>query len=155
MNRHIGESIFNLLKYSTGIYQISRWYAIHLSSGKMYLLITEWHINLLVFRRALPVFTPLVTNDPLLLTCRNSLIWYIFEVKLTFEMITVRGQQHSFSTYERMFLWKCQSFWDRKCFSLRGTWTLNLRTYAECSNRLSYHGQTFAVPCFLILAMVV
>ena len=28
----------------------------------------------------------------------------IFEVKLTFEMLTVRGQQHSFSTHERVFL---------------------------------------------------
>ena len=28
-------------------------------------------------------------------------------------MLTVRGQQHSFSTHERVFLWKCQSFWDR------------------------------------------
>ena len=43
-----------------------------------------------------------------------------FEVKLTFEMLTVRGQQHSFSTQERVFLWKCQSFWDRKCLNLRG-----------------------------------
>ena len=43
-----------------------------------------------------------------------------FEVKLTFEMLTVRGQQHSFSTHERMFLWKCQSFWDRKYLDLRG-----------------------------------
>ena len=30
-----------------------------------------------------------------------------FEVKLTFEMLTVRGKQHAFSTHERMFLWKC------------------------------------------------
>ena len=43
----------------------------------------------------------------------------IFEVKLTFELLTMRGQQHSFSTRERMFLWKCQSFWDRKCLDLR------------------------------------
>ena len=34
----------------------------------------------------------------------------IFEVKLIFEMLTVRGQPHSFSTHERMFLWKCQVF---------------------------------------------
>ena len=40
----------------------------------------------------------------------------IFGVKLTFEMLTVRGQQHSFS---------------------------------------SYQGQTFAVPCFLILALAI
>ena len=34
----------------------------------------------------------------------------IFEVKLTIEMLTVCGQQHSFSTHERVFLWKCKSF---------------------------------------------
>ena len=39
----------------------------------------------------------------------------IFVVKLTFEIITVCGQQHPFSTPERMFLWKCRSFRDRKC----------------------------------------
>ena len=60
----------------------------------------------------------------------------------------VRGQQHSFSTHVRVFLWKCQSFWDRKCIDLRGTRTPNLLIHAECSNLLSYQGQTFAVPCF-------
>ena len=30
----------------------------------------------------------------------------IFVAKLTNEMLTVHGQQHSFSTHERMFLWK-------------------------------------------------
>ena len=59
----------------------------------------------------------------------------------------MRGQQHSFSTHKRMFLWKCQSFWDRKCLDLRGTGIPNLRIHAECSNHLSYQGQTFAVPC--------
>ena len=43
----------------------------------------------------------------------------IFEVKFAFDMLTLRGQQHSFSTHERVFLWKCQSFWDRKCLDLR------------------------------------
>ena len=76
---------------------------------------------------------------------------YIFEVKLTFEMLTVHGQQHSFSTHERVFLWKCQRFWDRKWFDLRRTRTPNLRIHAECSNLLSYQGQTFVVPpCFSI-----
>ena len=79
----------------------------------------------------------------------------IFEVKLTFEMLTVRGQQHSFSTRERVFLGKCQSFWDRKRLDLRGTQTPNLRIHAECSNLLRYQGQTFAVPCCWILALVV
>ena len=31
----------------------------------------------------------------------------------------------------------------------------NLRIHAECSNPLSYQGQTFAVPCFWTLALVV
>ena len=79
----------------------------------------------------------------------------IFEVKLTFEMLTVRWQQNSFSTHERMFLWKCQSFWDRKCLDLRGTRTHNLRIHAEYSNHLSYQGQTCAVPYFWILALTV
>ena len=72
---------------------------------------------------------------------------YFFKVKLTFEMLAVHGQQHSFSTHERVFLWKSQSFWDRKCLDLRGTWTPNLRIHAECSNLLSYQGQTFAALC--------
>ena len=37
------------------------------------------------------------------------------------------GQQHSFSTHQRIFLWKCRSFWDRKCLNLRGTWTPTFR----------------------------
>ena len=37
----------------------------------------------------------------------------IFEAKLTFEMLTVCGQQHSFSTHEKMY----------KEFVLRGTLT--------------------------------
>ena len=80
---------------------------------------------------------------------------YIIEVKLTFDMLTMRGQQHLILTHERVFLWKCQRFWDRKCFDLRGTWTPNLRIHAECSNILTYKGQTFAVQCFWILALVV
>ena len=47
-----------------------------------------------------------------------------------------------------MFLWKCQSLWDRKCLDLKGTRTPKLRIHAECSNHLSYQGQIFAVPCF-------
>ena len=40
-------------------------------------------------------------------------------------------------------LWKCQSFWDRKCLDPRGTRTPNLRIHAECSYLLSYQGQAF------------
>ena len=70
-------------------------------------------------------------------------------------MLTVHRQQHSFSTHERMFLWKRQSLWDRKCLDLRGSQTPNLRIHAECSNHLSYRGQIFAVPCCWILALAV
>ena len=79
----------------------------------------------------------------------------ISKVKLTFEMLTVCGQQHSVLTHERMFLWKCQRFWDRKCPDLRGTRTPNLRIHAERSNHMSFQGQTIAVPCFWTLALVV
>ena len=78
-----------------------------------------------------------------------------FEVKSTFEILTVCGQQHSFSTHERMFLWKCQSFGDRKCLDLRGTRTSNHWINSECSNHLSYQGQTFAVPWFWTPALAV
>ena len=80
---------------------------------------------------------------------------YVFWSKLTIKMLTVRGKQHSFSTHERVFLGKCQSLWDRKCLDLRGTRTPNLPIRAECSNLLSYQGQTFAVPWCWILALAV
>ena len=46
-------------------------------------------------------------------------------------MLIVRRQQHLFSTHERVFLWKCQSFRDRKCLDLRGSRTLNHWIHAE------------------------
>ena len=79
----------------------------------------------------------------------------IFEIKLTFAMLFLRGQLHSFSIHEWVFLWKCQSVWDRKCIDLRGTRTPNLRIHAKCSKNLSYQGQTFAVPCFWTLTLAV
>ena len=63
----------------------------------------------------------------------STLMIYFVKVKLTFEMLTVHGRQHSFSTHEQMFLWKFQSFWDRKCLDLRGTRTPYHRIRAECS----------------------
>ena len=51
-----------------------------------------------------------------------------------------------------------EGFWDRKCIDLREN-SISQRSdsdclrIAECSNHLSYQGQTFAVPCFLILAL--
>ena len=58
-------------------------------------------------------------------------------------MLTVRGQQHSFSGHERIFL--LMRFWDRKCLDMRGTRTTDIRIQAECSktNYLSYQGPTF------------
>ena len=76
----------------------------------------------------------------------NRLLNDIF--KLTFEFLILCGQQRSFSTHERMILWKCQSFWDRKGLELRGIRTPNLQIHAECSNHLSYQGQIFCCPMF-------
>ena len=47
----------------------------------------------------------------------------IFYVKFTFEMLTVRGQQHSFSMHERMFLWKLKAFEAENVSILGGTRT--------------------------------
>ena len=94
-------------------------------------------------------------NIEMLVPCQSALVLlrYFSKIKLTFEILTVRGQQHSSSTHEWVFLGKCQSFWDRKCIDLRGTQTPNLRINAEYSNLLSYQGHTFAVPCCWILAL--
>ena len=46
-------------------------------------------------------------------------------------------QQHSFSTHERMLLWKCQSFWDRKCLDLRGTRTPKPQIFGFMPNSLT------------------
>ena len=64
----------------------------------------------------------------------------IFKVKLT-----VHVQQHSFPTHGRMFLWKCQSFWDRKCLDLRGTRT---PTFGFIPNALTTWA--FALQCFFL-----
>ena len=61
--------------------------------------------------------------------------------------VNIWGQQHSFSTHEQMFLWKC--------LDLKETRTPNLRIHDEYSNHLSYQGRTFAAPCFWILALAV
>ena len=64
-------------------------------------------------------------------------------------MLTVREQQHSFSTHERVFLWQCQSFWDRKCLDLRGTWTPNLLiwpNYFVCVIHITHEGAMCHAP---------
>ena len=65
-------------------------------------------------------------------------IYSIFEVKLAFELLTVCGQQHSFSTHERMFLWKCQFFLRQKSLDLRGTRNTYLRIHAIWAIRARY-----------------
>ena len=72
----------------------------------------------------------------------SSLRWTKFHeyFRSKVNILTVRGQQHSFSRHERMFLWMC--FWDRECLFLRGTRNPNLRIQTECSNYLSYQGPT-------------
>ena len=50
----------------------------------------------------------------------------IFEVKLTFEMLTVRATAFIFDTQTGILV-KFQRFCDRKCLNLRGTQTPNPR----------------------------
>ena len=45
---------------------------------------------------------------------------HFFLSKVNIWMLTVRGKQHSFSTHERIYFWKCRSFRYRKCIGLRG-----------------------------------
>ena len=63
----------------------------------------------------------------------------MFEVQLTFEMITARATTFIFDTRTGV-LSKYQSFLDRICLDLRGTRTPTLRIHAERSNLLSYQG---------------
>ena len=81
--------------------------------------------NFLSFIRVLALWYHPPTVSVTVAHNREKRIWYIymyvyFWKAWKFEMLTVRGQQHSFSTHERMFLGQCQSFWDRKCLGLSG-----------------------------------
>ena len=83
------------------------------------------------------------------------------DLKVNIWMSTVYRQLHLFSTHERICLWKCRRFWDRKCLDpgldSRRNWTPNLRTHTECewmwmkihnngsSNLLSYVKQFCAL----------
>ena len=61
-------------------------------------------------------------------------------------MLTVPGQQHSFSTHERVFLRKCQPYWDRKCLdwgdiymkinSYQGALEVNSINLVYCTGKL-------------------
>ena len=79
----------------------------------------------------------------------------IFLSKVNISNLTVRGQQHSFWTHEWMFLWKCKRWGWQKMSRPEGTRTPKLQIHATCFNHLSYQGQTFAVPCIWILALVI
>ena len=50
----------------------------------------------------------------------NAQIYRNSYVKLTFEMLTVHGQQHSFFTREQMFFRRCQSFETENVSTLGG-----------------------------------
>ena len=73
-------------------------------------------------------------------------------VQLTFEMSTVPGQQYSFSTHKKMFLWKCRNFWDRKCLDPNGTLTPQLSDSCQMFWPFRLSGQTFSISCFWTLA---
>ena len=71
----------------------------------------------------------------------------IFKVELTFEMLTVRGQRHSFSTRERMFLWKYWRFKDRKCLDPRGARITN-RSPVNSTHKGQWRG-ALVFCCFI------
>ena len=58
----------------------------------------------------------------------------ILEVMVTFEKLTVRWQQHSFPTHERMFLWNCQSF---ETENVSTGWELEHPTFGFMPNALT------------------
>ena len=84
---------------------------------------------------------------------RFSCMTVFFKINLTFEMSMCVGSSIHFWLTNGCF---CESVnLERKCLDLRGTRTPNLRIHAECSNHLSYQGQTFAVPCIWILPLAI
>ena len=70
------------------------------------------------------------------ISCPLNSCWrwgmYMF-VKSTFEMPTVRGQQHSISTHEQLLFRSCGSFRDLTCPDSGGIWYHNLRIHAKWS----------------------
>ena len=65
-------------------------------------------------------------------------------------MLIVCKQQHSFWTHERVQLCDSVKVFETENVSIWvGLETPNLWIHAECSNLLSYQGQTSAVPIFL------
>ena len=77
-----------------------------------------------------------------------------FQVKLAFEMLTARATAFIFDTRTDVLV-KVSKVLRQKLSRPERDSNPNLRIHAECSNHLSYQGQTFAVPCFWTLALVV
>ena len=77
-----------------------------------------------------------------------------FKVKLGFVMLTVRGKRHSFSTHERILLWKHQSFWDRKCLDLRGTRTLQPSDSCRMLDQFKLLGPDICCPMFILILVI-
>ena len=73
---------------------------------------------------------------------------------LTFEMLTVHATTFILITRTDVLV-KVSKFLRQKMSRPEGDWNSNHRIHAECSKHLSYQGQTFADPSFLILALVV
>ena len=84
----------------------------------------------------------------------GKIIIDIFLAKLTFKISTACMPTTVFIGSRRDVLEKVSKFLRQKCLDPGGTRTPNLRIHAECSNHLSYRGQTFAIPCFGTLALV-
>ena len=87
--------------------------------------------------------------------CHGLLFWYFPRYRyivLNIWNVSCAREAHSFSTHERMFLWKCRSFIKRKYLDLRGlepptfgfmpnalsTWAIRARPYSHYSHTLEY-----------------
>ena len=92
------------------------------------------------------IYCPMLLN-----TCSGGID--IFEVKLTFGILTMCRQRNSFSTHEQMFFWKRQRFLGQKMSLPKGTRIPKLRILAELSNHLSYqlliHAEINVIPYLL------
>ena len=61
----------------------------------------------------------------------------VHNFSLTFEISTVHKKIIHFFSHERVFLWTCRSFWDRKCLDLRGIQFPNFVTFLRMPDVLA------------------
>ena len=102
------------------------------------------HVSSIQYNKSLPMkldnFTNHSSHDTLLPSWITVLITHCsyFLSKVNIWNVYCVQAMHQFSTHERTFLWKCQTFRHRKCLDRRWTRTPNLWIHAECSIRAKH-----------------